>query len=186
MSTLTQINTGFFNSLRLFPETWASLAVYALGELVKPVTYASHSYKVTTAGTTASVEPTWITTNGSTCSSGTVIFTCYDEKTYQVNAPQSASMPYVTFGHNTDVPINEFGSFAAIEDLTYWVNIFSNKGVADVNELSDEVNLAIGDATLTVSGGTCLKCRREYTGNIIYDETANSFQIPQRYRVWVD
>jgi hypothetical protein len=181
---ISQITQGFYQKLRLYPETWTSTTAYAVGDIVKAVTYASKSYLVTTAGTTGSAEPSWSTSVGNTVSSGTCIFTVKDGSCYQVKAPQNSTLPYVTFGLNTEVPIGDFSDFETVENLTYWVNCFSSKSTADVNELSDEVMDALDNATLTVSGYTSLKCQREYIGSTIWDSETNVYQTPLRYRVW--
>jgi hypothetical protein len=44
----------------------------------------------------------------------------------------------------------------------------------------------LDDGTVSASGYTSMKCVREFMGNIIYDQTTGVFQIPLRYRVWLD
>ncbi len=57
---LSAVNVGFYGALKLWPETWAAGTTYALGDIVKPTSYASHTYKCTAAGTShAATEPTW-------------------------------------------------------------------------------------------------------------------------------
>ena len=46
-----------------------------VGQTTVPATYNGHMYKCTTAGTTGSGEPTWVTTNSSTTSDGTAVWT---------------------------------------------------------------------------------------------------------------
>ena len=75
---LSQTNVGFYAKLKLWPTTSARNTAYTVGDMIKPTTYANHSYKCTTAGTShASTEPTWTTTNGNTTTDGTAVFTCY-------------------------------------------------------------------------------------------------------------
>ena len=184
---LSQVSVGFYNALKLWPETWAVGTAYALGDIVKPTTYASHSYKVTTAGTShATTEPTWGTTNGGTTTDNTVTWTCFDTKTYAVKSPQGSTVPYVSFGLETNVPIGTFASQVAIESLTFWVNCFSNVSTADVSEIADEVMSAMDNASLTVTGFTSMKCIREFIGTTIWDSETMIFQVPMRYRVWLD
>lgn len=184
---ISAVNVGFYNALKLWPETWVANTVYAVGDVVKATTYNSHAYKCTTAGTShATTEPTWSTTNGATQTDGTVTWTVYDTKTYQVKAPQGSTLPYVTFGLMTELPVGTFADFEAIENITYWVNCFSDKNTADVAEIADEVMDALDSATLTVTGYTSMKCVREYIGSIMYDPEVNCFQIPIRFRVWLD
>ncbi len=184
---ISQVNTGFYNALKLWPETWAANTTYTLGEIVKPTTYASHSYKCTTAGIShATTEPTWSTINGATQTDGTVTWTCYDTKTYQIKSPQGSTFPYVTFGEETDVPIGTFASPMQMESLTFWVNCFSDKSTADVTEIADEIMAALDNATLSVTNYTPMKCIREFIGSIIYDMETGVFQLPLRYRIWID
>jgi hypothetical protein len=184
---LSQINVGVYNALKLWPETWVKNTAYALGDVVKSTTYNSHAYLCTTAGTShTTTEPTWSTTNGGTTSDGTVTWTTYNTKTYQIVAPQGSVVPYVTFGCETEVPIGTFADFESISSLTYWVNCFSNKSAADVAEIADEVMTALDSASLTVTGYTSMKCVREFTGSVIYDLDTLIYQVPLRYRIWID
>jgi len=187
MAFASAVNVGFYNLLKLWPETTARNTVYAVGDVVKPTTYASHSYKCTTAGTShATVEPTWTTTDGNTTTDGTATFTCYDAKLYQVKAPQGSTVPYVTFGLLTESPIGTFADFEAIENLTFWVNCFSDKSTADLAEIADEVMDSLDDKTINADGYTGMKCVREFTSSPVWDSETNIFQISLRYRVWLD
>jgi len=182
---ISQVNTGFFGALKLYPETWVANTIYAIGDFVKATTYNSHTYLCTVAGTShATTEPTWSITNGATQTDGTVTWKVFDSKCYQVKAPQGSTVPYVTFGLETDRPIGDFGDSYTIEDLTFWVNVFSDVSTAAVAEIADEVMAAMDGATLTVSGYTYLVCRREFIGTVIYDLETGIFQIPLRYRLW--
>jgi len=189
MAFISAVNVGFYNAIKLWPETWVAATPYALGDIVKPSTYASHSYKCTTAGTSAAVtQPTFGTTNGGTTADGTgaLVWTCFDTKTYQVKSPQASTFPYVTFGMETDLPIGTFADQTAIESLTFWVNAFSGVSAADVAEIADEIMTALDDVTLTVTGYTSMKCVREFIGSVIWDMESNTFQIPLRFRIWLD
>lgn len=183
---ISAVNVGFYNALKLWPEDWAATTAYTVGDVVKASSYDSHSYKCTTAGTSGSSEPSWDTDNGDTTSDGTVVWITYDPKTYQVKAPQEATVPYITFGMETESPIGTFEDFEAIENLTYWINCFSDKSTADVAEMADEVMDAMDEASLTVTGYTKMKCVREFIGSVIWDLETMIFQVPLRYRVWLD
>jgi hypothetical protein len=184
---LSAVNAGFFNALKLWPETWAAGTAYALGDVVKPPTYTRYSYKCTTAGTShAATEPTWGTTNGGTTVDNTVTWTCFDPKTYQIKAPQGSVVPYVTFGMETDRPVGTFTDQSAIESLTFWVNAFSGVSTADVAEIADEIMTALDNVVLTVTGYTSMICMREFIGSVIWDDVAGVYQVPLRYRVMVD
>ena len=179
------LNTGIFNALKLYPESWTSGTAYYVGDLIKPTTYNTKTYLVTTAGTTASTEPSWSSTEGATVSSGTCVFTVKDSKCYNTKAPQTASVPYVCFGLNSDITIGDFSDLEAVESSTFWVNVFSDKSVADVSELTDEVLNVLDNATLSVSGYTPLVCKREYIGTILWDNDTGIFQVPIRYRTLI-
>ena len=183
---LLQINQGFYESLRLYPPTWASTTAYAAGDLVKAVTYASHSYLCTIAGTTASVEPTWSTSNGNTLSDNTVTWKVYDPKTYQIIAPQGSSAPYVVFGLITETPIGDFADFESVENLTYYVNVFSDKSPSDLSQKADNVMDALDSASITASGFTSMKCQHEYIGSPLRDMDTNIYMSPLRFRLWLD
>jgi hypothetical protein len=184
---ISAVNVGFYNLLKLWPETWTAATVYTVGDVVKKTTYNSHSYLCTVAGTShATTEPTWPTTNGTTIADGTVTWKTYDPKLYQVKAPQGSSVPYVTFALLTESPIGTFADFEAIENLTYWVNCFSDKSTADLAEISDEVMDALDDKTLSVSGYTSMKCHREFISSPVWDSETGIFMQSLRFRIWLD
>jgi len=184
---ISQVNVGVFNLLKLWPETWVVATVYAVGDVVKPTIYAAHSYKCTTAGTShATTEPTWGTTNGGTTADNTVVWTCWDSRLYQVKAPQSSVLPYVTFGLLTESPIGTFEDFEAIENLTFWVNVFSDKSTADLAEIADEVMDSLDDKTITVTGYSSMKVVREFISSPTWDLETGVYMQSLRYRVWID
>ena len=183
---LSAINTGFFNLLKLYPETWVANTAYAVGDFVKATTYNNHTYLCTVAGTShATTEPTWLTTNGSTQTDNTVTWKVFDRKLYQVKAPQNSVTPYCTFGLLTESPIGTFADFEAIENLTFWVNCFSDKSTADLAEIADEVMDSLDNKTITVTGYTSMKCQREFISSPVWDSETNIFMQSLRYRIWL-
>lgn len=62
------------NSQDVFP-AWAPSASVILNDIYLPITANGHRYKVTTAGTTGTSEPSWPTTAGATVTSGSAVFT---------------------------------------------------------------------------------------------------------------
>jgi hypothetical protein len=106
-----------------------------------------------------------------------------DKKIYNTIAPQTASLPYITFGLLTDVPDGVFGKLDAIEPMTFWVNVFSSTSPANCQEIADLVAALMDDCTLTITGYTHMVCMREYVGTMIYDKDVGVYQIPMRYRV---
>ena len=194
---ISQVSVGFYNALKLYPEIWVASTVYTLGDVVKPTTYTSsspaegsrYSYKCTARVTdykSGASEPAWGTTIGGTTTDSKITWTTYDGKCYQVKAPQGATVPYVTFGLETDVPIGTFASQVAIENLTFWVNAFSSVSTADVSEIADEVMTALDNSSLTITGRVSMKCVREFISGTIFDIETGIFQISLRYRIWVD
>ena len=55
---------------------WAASHAFTTADWVRPTTYNGHIYECTTAGTGASSEPTWGTTDAGTTTSGAATFTC--------------------------------------------------------------------------------------------------------------
>lgn len=68
---------GYFESA--YYPVWKSGHVYVVGEIVTPTTRNLHRYRVTTAGTSGTSEPTFPTGSGATVTSGNVVFTEYGE-----------------------------------------------------------------------------------------------------------
>ena len=160
---------------------------YTVGDVIRKTgTYAAYTYKCTTAGTSAGTEPVWGTpVIGAVVSDGSTLkWTTYDAKTYQVKAPQGSTVPYVCFGIETDRPIGDFGDAYTIEDLTFWVNAFSDISTAAVAEIADEIMTAMDGVSLSVSGYNHLVCKREFIGTVIWDSETGIFQVPLRYRLW--
>lgn len=104
-------------------------------------------------------------------------------KCYNTIAYQAAALPYITFGILTAVPVATFASLNAIEDCTVWLNLFSSTGQKDIADIFDDVDAALQNATLTISGYTAMVCRREYVGNIMFDPDTRIYQLSLRYRV---
>lgn len=105
---------------------------------------------------------------------------------YNLVAPGSASPPYITFGLLTETPLGDFEDFEAIEDLTFYVNCFSSTSIADSCSIADTVMTAMDGASITASGYGNMKCVREFTGSPIWDIETGIYQVPLRYRLWLD
>lgn len=71
---------------------WAGTTALSLGAVRRPTVSNGYRYEVTTAGTTAGVEPTWPTTIGATVVDGTVTFTCRGSEIYDTNCPHTAAV----------------------------------------------------------------------------------------------
>lgn len=109
-------------------------------------------------------------------------------KIYRIIAPQTASLPYITFGLLTGTPEGTFADARAIDITTWWFNVFGegedgSKAVGTTVGLMTDV---LDGASLTVTGYSFMKCVYEFMGSIIYDPETEVYQIPLRYRVWVD
>jgi hypothetical protein len=183
---IEKFSTGFYTKLKLWPTTWVAATPYAVGAIMKPTTYASHAYKCTTAGTSAaSVEPTWNTTNGGTTAdgTGTLVWTTFDPLVYNTMAPQTAVLPYVVYGLLTDMPLGDFADPATIEDMTFYVNVFSSTSVAHVMQIADLVKTVMDNVTLSITGYTAMRCMREFTSNVNYNVETKVFSVSLRYRV---
>ena len=72
-----------------------------------------------------------------------------------------------------------------IENLTFWVNVYSETSPAHITALGDLVLTVLDNASLTVSGYTAMVCRREFMGSITFDGETRVFQLPMRYRVMI-
>ncbi len=186
---ISAVQVGFYNLLKLWPETWATGITYAVGDVIRKTgTYAAYTYKCTTAGTSGGTEPVWGTPviGGVVSDGSTLKWTTCDAKTYQVKAPQGSTVPYVTFGLLTEAPIGTFADFEAIENLTFWVNCFSDISTADLAEITDEVMDALDDKALSATGYTSMKCQREFISSPTWDSETNIFMVSLRYRIWLD
>src|ERR1041385_6647191 len=69
------VEPGYFEPA-LYP-VWESNHLYVVGDIITPTTRNSHIYRVTTAGTSGSTEPTFPTSSAATVVSGQVTFTEY-------------------------------------------------------------------------------------------------------------
>lgn len=107
-------------------------------------------------------------------------------KCYFIKARQDISVPYLTFGLLSKLNRGTFAESSAIQDSTWWVNVFSGISTADVAEITDSVIGVLDDASLIVTGYINMKCIREFISGAIYDMETNIFQISIRYRIWID
>ncbi len=105
---------------------------------------------------------------------------------YNLVAPGSAIPPYITFGLLTETPMGDFADFEAIENLTFYVNCFSSKSIADSCSIADSVMTVMDSATITASGYSSMKCQREFISSPLYDLETGVYQISLRYRIWLD
>jgi len=108
-----------------------------------------------------------------------------DKKIYNVIARQDATLPYITIGFLTGIPMGVFGDLTDMEDCTVYVNIFSDSGSAkEAGDILDLVKAVLDDANLTITGyANDLWCKREFVGAVIYDPDIEVWMIPMRYRV---
>ncbi len=109
--------------------------------------------------------------------------TVSDTKVYNTIAPQTSTLPYLVFGLLTDLPVGTFEDLAIIEDMTFYINVFSSTSIENLLEIAGLVADLMDDATLTITDYTSMKCMREYVGNVLFDQSTFVYQIPMRYRV---
>ena len=107
-------------------------------------------------------------------------------KIYHIIARQNVTVPYITFGLLTDIPIGDFNDPTTIENTTWWFNVFSKTGSKNAGTIAGYVMAVLDNATLTVAGYNALECLREYIGSPIYNIETQIYQIPLRYRIWIN
>lgn len=109
-----------------------------------------------------------------------------DAKIYNIVAPQASVLPYLTFGLLTDIPDGIFGDLHKLEDITFYINVFSNTSPANCFQIADLVKALMDDCSLTgITGYDSLYCKREFVGNLIYGMDTGVYQIPLRYRILI-
>ena len=107
-------------------------------------------------------------------------------KIYHVIARQNVTVPYVTYGLLTAVPLGTFTDPRAIDDTMWWFNVFSKTGSKDAGTIVGYLTAVLDNASLTVTGYTALKCIYDFMGSDIYDVETGIYQIPLRYHIQVD
>jgi len=107
-------------------------------------------------------------------------------KLYHVIAPQTAVLPYITYGLLTDYPMGDFDSQVTIEDSTWWINVFSKTGSKDAGTISKNMHSVLDNASLTVTGYKALDCEREFIGTVLYNIETEVYQVPHRYRIRIN
>jgi hypothetical protein len=118
-----------------YPE-WESAHAYIVGEIVAPTTANSHIYRVTTAGTSGTTEPTWPTGSGATVSNGSVVFTEYGadvvatERTFYGNGSNYLGVdPYVPGSLNTTLEFPDGYTAPEFIEVSGYLEIVSLDGV---------------------------------------------------------
>ncbi len=152
---------GNGNYETLFEGTWVASTAYVANDWVKPTTVASHAYKCTTAGTSASSEPTWGTTNNGTTSDGTVTWTCYPANYLMYGTGLEDSLntyPKVRIEINPD---GDYSSFAnGVKKGVYITGAWGyGDGISATPYVSDTTiteDLTAGEAAVDVTAVTNL------------------------------
>ncbi len=123
--------------------SFTASAVYSLGDIVQPTTPNGYIYEVTQAGT-ASTEPTWPTTLGSTVTTGGVIFTALseDHPTTEIKlATSEGGLAGATPGASLDIGTSiDSGSANAV---TIWVRVTNTIDTVMSNYGNPELSIAI-------------------------------------------
>ena len=107
-------------------------------------------------------------------------------KIYHIIARQQITVPYITFGLISDIPMGTFASPRAIDDTTWWFNVFSKTGSKDAGTIAGYLTDVLDNASLTIAGYSSLKCVFDFMGSDIYHDETEIFQIPLRYKIWAD
>lgn len=129
---------------------WGALAVYTLGMIRRPTVDNGLRYEVTTAGTSAGVEPTWPTTIGATVTDGTVVWKCRSTLVTDSNCPQSGAV------------VKKSQKIFAIDDDV--VRFCATGNPRDWTTASDAGFLGVGTQQ---SGATNPSALGEYAGNLV-------------------
>lgn len=127
------------------PGAWAATTAYSLGAFRRPTTPNGFIYEVTTAGTSASAQPSWPTTVGNTVGDGTVTWTCRATNVKDANCPNTASV--VKAAQKIFAISGNTVKFSATDNATDWTTA------------SDAGFLAVG---LQQKGSTTPECIGEY------------------------
>ena len=107
-------------------------------------------------------------------------------QTYNLIAPASSVPPYISFGLLTESPIGDFEDFEGVENLTFYVNCFSSKSIAETCSVADSVMNVMDGASITASGFTSMKCVREFISSPLFDLETGIYQQSLRFRLWLD
>ncbi len=112
-----------------------------------------------------------------------------DPSIYPGLAPEGTDPPYVVYQpQSPSTPIHTFGG-VAIENALYTVKgVVAARGPASAGTIAAEIDTALNDQALTITGHTHLLCRR--VQDIDYPETVPGGQLLQHrgaiYRIAAD
>ena len=105
---------------------------------------------------------------------------------YNTVAPAGAAPPYVVFQAVTKVDDYSFG--ARYAQATYQVIAVSrNPWPKEAADIDDDIDTALQDVALSITGYTALRCRRE--NDIYFQEEVGGVlyhKIGGGYRIWAD
>ena len=108
-------------------------------------------------------------------------------KCYNVTAPQGTAFPFLVFTLLSDTPINTFNELSAINDAAVQVLILSDSASAkECGTIYDLLDAVLQGQALSVSGYGHLKTHREYLGTPLFDPETRIYELPVRYRIWID
>lgn len=112
-----------------------------------------------------------------------------DPSIYPGIAPENTDPPYVVYQpQSPSTPVHTMGG-VALENALYTVKaVVASREMASAGTIADQIDSALNDQALTVSGHTHLLCRR--VQDIDYPETAPGGQVLQHrgavYRIVAD
>lgn len=121
--------------------SFTASASYSLGDIVQPTTPNGYIYEVTQAGT-ASTEPTWPTTLGSTVTTGGVIFTALSEDHPTTEIKLATSEGGLAAGGQT-LDIGTSIDSGSANAVTIWVRVTNTIDTVMSNYGNPELSIAI-------------------------------------------
>ena len=89
---------------------------------------------------------------------------------YRLVAPQGATLPYVIFSQMSGVDDYTFDGRSG-RSLLYQVKaVTSGQSASTAEQMAERIDAVLTDGSLSVSGWTVLRCRRE--SDVLYTETS--------------
>lgn len=104
---------------------------------------------------------------------------------YDAPAPESATDPYIVYQKITDTTAYTMGGRAWDDQVFLVKGVTRGASKRAGGSISERIDALLGDAALTITGGTVLQCRR-VTG-VEYPEADRGdtyHHIGAQYRIW--
>ncbi|MDD5226811.1 MAG: DUF3168 domain-containing protein [Candidatus Omnitrophica bacterium] len=101
---------------------------------------------------------------------GSAISSDVGGRIYLDQAPEGVEFPYVVFQVVSDVPNNVFNKTG--ENVLIQFSLFSSsEGAAEITDMYADLKTLFDDATLTITGSTCINMARVNTVTMVEDIT---------------